>query len=47
MSVLFDRVVVGPGKSEVSEFYSEVLPVDQDVLRLEIPMNDSVGMAEL
>ena len=47
MSVLFDWIVIGPGKPKVSKLYGEILPVNEDVLRLEISMNDSISVAEL
>ena len=45
MCVLLNGVVIGPCQSEISEFDGQVIAIDENVLRLEIPVQDSIGMA--
>lgn len=45
MCVFLDRIVVGASEAEVSQFYVEVLAIDQNVLRLQISVEDTIGVA--
>lgn len=47
MRVLLRRELEQPSQSEISQFNSQIFPLNQDVLRLEIPMNHSIGVAVL
>jgi len=47
VGILPQRVGVGPGKPEVGQLDIEVLPVDEDVLGLQVPVDDPPGMAVL
>ena len=48
MGVLLDWVVISSGKSKICQFYVQpILSVDQNILRFDVSVDDSVGVAEL
>jgi len=48
MGVFLDGIIVGPCQSKICEFDVESFStIDKNVLRLEITMDDSIGVTEL
>jgi hypothetical protein len=47
VGILSERIGVGSGESEVGKFDVEGLSFDEDVLRFEVSVDNSVGVAVL